>query len=684
MNETRRTGTYVAVAFVLALLAWWASPPVEITPQELLAAKIGTPFYDNFNATEATSIRVVAFDEAKAEQKSFAVAFQNGKWTIPSHHNYPADGADRLADTATSFKGIKREELALGGDTEQSHETLGVVDPLDEEKAKLKGHGQRVTITKGDDTLVDLIIGKQVKDRPGFYYVRMPKENDTYVAKLSLNLSTKFADWIETDLLKLNRDDVKEVVIDHSSIDEVRRQLVLGEVDTLTREKTADPWKLDGVDETKEELDASKINTMLGALDDLKLVGVRPKPKGLRPDLSVDREFVKHQIELDLLQQDMAARGYIIGRNPKGDDLHLFANAGELAAATSKGVVYTLKFGEVFGGDDAEIEVGGNKPAGDKKEGDQDKEGDKPDAKGKDKEKADAGKQPSRYLFVTTHFDESYLGAAPEKPERPEGVPADESESNADGKPKISPKAPGKKAKPAPKTSGDEEPPADNEAASGGSQEESAGSAKGDDQCAPASTEDDEADSDATDANKKPAAAADDTKKKTDAPKDDAAADKEEPAVKDDDDEEKKEPADSEKKPGPEKEQKKPEDLKKEYDEKLKKYKTDLKAYEEKIEAGKKQVDELNARFNDWYYVISAENFNKLLLSRKDLVKEKKSGGDDKSKDKPADKDPFPPESKDSSDSPPDEADEADAADSPKEKKDGEEKTPAGKTESKE
>ena len=56
---------------------------------------------------------------------------------------------------------------------------------------------------------------------------------------------------------------------------------------------------------------------------------------------------------------------------------------------------------------------------------------------------------------------------------------------------------------------------------------------------------------------------------------------------------------------------------------KLKKYKSDLKAHEEKIEAGKKQVDELNARFNDWYYVISAENFNKLLIARKDFVKEK-------------------------------------------------------------
>ncbi len=87
-------------------------------------------------------------------------------------------------------------------------------------------------------------------------------------------------------------------------------------------------------------------------------------------------------------------------------------------------------------------------------------------------------------------------------------------------------------------------------------------------------------------------------------------------------------------------------DLKKEYESKLAKYKTDLKAYEEKIDAGKKQVDELNARFGEWYYVISAENFNKLHLRRMDLVKEKaKAAGDDRKNDKktgaPADRDPF-------------------------------------------
>jgi hypothetical protein len=53
-------------------------------------------------------------------------------------------------------------------------------------------------------------------------------------------------------------------------------------------------------------------------------------------------------------------------------------------------------------------------------------------------------------------------------------------------------------------------------------------------------------------------------------------------------------------------------------------------------------VEELNARFGDWYYVISAENFNKLHLARKELVKEKGKPGDDKKTEKTPARDPFP------------------------------------------
>ncbi|MDZ7344828.1 MAG: hypothetical protein ONA90_09995, partial [candidate division KSB1 bacterium] len=45
--------------------------------------------------------------------------------------------------------------------------------------------------------------------------------------------------------------------------------------------------------------------------------------------------------------------------------------------------------------------------------------------------------------------------------------------------------------------------------------------------------------------------------------------------------------------------------------------------WQEQVEKGRKLSDDLNARFAKWYYVISAASFEKLRLTRKDLVKPK-------------------------------------------------------------
>ncbi|MFO1001789.1 MAG: hypothetical protein U0936_15740 [Planctomycetaceae bacterium] len=45
-----------------------------------------------------------------------------------------------------------------------------------------------------------------------------------------------------------------------------------------------------------------------------------------------------------------------------------------------------------------------------------------------------------------------------------------------------------------------------------------------------------------------------------------------------------------------------------------------LKAWESKAKEGKKKADELSARFGAWYYVISADSFEKFKLTRDAVV----------------------------------------------------------------
>lgn len=637
MTETARTLTFVGVAALSLVVAWFATPPVDITPDQLVKARLGQELFPEFtNPSDPTSIRVVSFDEARAEPRIFAVEFKNGLWTIPSHHSYPADGATRLAKTAASSIGIKRDEFRSA--SKEDHEELGVVDPLDADSGRLKGRGQRITLSKGETGLVDLIIGKQVRDRPGYYYVRLPSEDSTYVAKIDIDLSTKFADWVETDLLKANRDTFAQIEIDNYSInaDGGPAKIVPGEIVKLDRAKSADPWKLEGLDEKTEEVDTTKVNDMVSTLDDLKLVGVRPKPKGLNADLTIDKEFVQNQLELQVLLGDMRSRGFEVG--PSREDQtqpRLYSRQGELNVATNEGVVYTLRFGEIFSGDGSEVESGieADKKKADAAKEDKEKEG---EGEKKDEKDATAGKQSSRYLFVSTSFDEKYLGDKPIEPERPAGLPEEPVKKPRKGavKSKAAPRIRSKKAagnskkKAAVEEEADktEEEPEDGAKSEEEKSDEPKSGEKKVEECGPPSIDDQEKKDDEKKEDEKkddsPQADAkegDDAKKEpaADAPAEKAADDAEKPVVT---------PGDGEAKP------KTPEQLKKDYDTLKEKYDADLKAYEAKVKTGEEKVEELNRRFGEWYYVISAESFNKLHLSRKELVKEKAAAADAKPK----------------------------------------------------
>ncbi len=168
----------------------------------------------------------------------------------------------------------------------------------------LTGRGQKVTISKNDGTvLAEYVIGKKVEGGPGqaqsdAYYVRATRTNQndgdaTYIARLKIDLSTKFGDWIEPSLLKVDRDNLSDIRIDNYSIDEQQGAIVPGDVAELTKKSSTDQWKLVGLHDGKEELKMDVVNQLVNSLDGLRLVGVRPKPPGLSADLTPDPRLEK-------------------------------------------------------------------------------------------------------------------------------------------------------------------------------------------------------------------------------------------------------------------------------------------------------------------------------------------------------------------------------------------------------
>ena len=370
--ELKLTKTLAGAALLLAVVAF-ATAPRNITPSAFLDQ--GEPFFPDFDDPNvAMTLEVIEFDEETAAARPFKVTNQNGIWTIPSHHNYAADGADRLAETAAGVMTINKDDFR--SDNISDHEALGVIDPLDDTAASLLGRGKRVTMRgENDVVLADIIIGAEIEGREGFHFVRVPEQKRVYAAKVDVDISTKFEDWIESDLLKVERSTIDHVVLRDYSINE--RTLMVDERDTVTLDQEDDTWAANGMG-AGQEVDSTKMNDLLREVDDLKIVGVRPKPEGIDNRLS----------GLTVSRQDvlsLQSRGYYMTRT--GD---LLSNEGELQVRTSEGVYYTLRFGEILYGSGEAISAGAEST------GDE-----------------ESGPGENRYLFITADFDASTLPEPP-------------------------------------------------------------------------------------------------------------------------------------------------------------------------------------------------------------------------------------------------------------------------------
>lgn len=376
MNETKKTLAFLGTAAVLVVLAILLAPR-RITPEAFLDQ--GKQFFPEFtDPNAATSLEVVDYDASTGSAFPFKVTFEDGRWVIPSHYNYPADAKDRLAQTAAGIIQIKKDDFR--SDNTADHEICGVIDPLDETVPGLTGRGQRVTVRGANDqVLADLILGKPVPSRPGFRFVRLPDQKRVYAAKVDLDLSTRFQDWIDTDLLQVDKNKIDRIVLNDYSINE--RTGSVEQKDNLQLNLKDKKWTMSGT-KSGQSVDSAKVMRLVDNIDRLSIVGVRPKPEALVQSLQgTSGEGQLSQSDLLSLQN----KGFFVTRNGQ-----LMSNEGEMKIRTTEGVTYTLRFGEVLYGSGQDVSAGSDDPSQAKTSG-----------------------AENRYLFVTTSFDPKLVPEPP-------------------------------------------------------------------------------------------------------------------------------------------------------------------------------------------------------------------------------------------------------------------------------
>ena len=361
----------IAVAFCVVALV---SAPRRTAPDAFF--DVGNPFFpDLADAEMAATLEVVEWDEQTASAIPFEVTNRGGLWTIPSHHSYPADGEERLATAAANMINVVKDDFR--SDNIADHEALGVIDPIDDMSTSLEGRGTRVTFKDPSETvLAELILGNELLERPGFRFVRVPDQKRVYAARFDGAISTDFEDWIETNLLEVSRSQIDHLVLNEYFVDEGTRQVVRrGEF--ILDKVAEDNWTANRVP-SGQEVDFVQVNLLVGAILDLKIAGVRPKPAGMTGNLR-DAAIAGNITQSDI--QALVGRGFF--PTPDGG---LLSNEGEVLVRTTEGVLYTLRFGEVVYGSGEAVAVGNETS---------------------DEAQSDTGE--NRYVFITAEFDQTSL-----------------------------------------------------------------------------------------------------------------------------------------------------------------------------------------------------------------------------------------------------------------------------------
>jgi hypothetical protein len=566
MNENAKTITLVTIAAALALVAW-ISRPGDWSGVRNKA--VGEKLFVDFDPMAAASLDITEYDETTATVHPFQVAMVDVKgktrWSIPSHSDYPADAEKQVANAATALMDLK--VLSVEGDTQADHEKFGVVDPdVKTLKAGATGVGMRVTIRdKSGKDLLSLIIGKEVPGGRGLRYIRRAGQDPIYTATVNTaNLSTNFDRWIEKNILKMNAWDLDRLwVRDYSTALGMDERGQVG----LERENRGEivlQYNEQGDPHWKliEDRQANKNGTLspVKMTDDEELnVAKIDELKTALDDLKI----VDVARKPEGISADLKASADFM---KKKEAILTLASRGFIVAMTKEGgdVEICSKEGEVRSlmkdGVEYVLRFGEIAEGSDAGSAKQD-EKDKDQKEGREKE----GKKPTagqnRYLLVMAEFN-------PEAIPKPKLEPLPEAKQEAETKPAAESK----------QTAKFEEIPA-----------ESKDAVKKDEKGAEAKT------------------AAKSDEKATDS--------KENPS------DEKAEKSEKGEKPGEKAAEKPSIEAQRQQVEKENKRKQE--EYEGKLAAGKKHAEELNARFADWYYIISDDVYRKIRLGHDDIIKKK-------------------------------------------------------------
>jgi hypothetical protein len=290
----------------------------------------GEAFYPKFRDPQSVkAIEVVDYDESTATARPLKVEFRKSRWLIASHNDYPIDVGDRLVKTSAALIDLRKDQIR--SELIQDHAKYGVIDPLDQKVSGLQGRGKRVTLRDAQKSvLADFILGKAVEGKAGWRYVRVTGGKRTYAVKTDADPSARFADWVNSGLLRMPSASIRKVTIASYSVNPATGGLDQGENVPLTQE--SGKWN-----STAGAVKEGTAKALAATLDSLKIVDARSKPAELARDLRAGQMQLSMETALALRQF-----GFLLTQTGR-----ILSSDGEMTVEMANGVAYQIRFGDV-------------------------------------------------------------------------------------------------------------------------------------------------------------------------------------------------------------------------------------------------------------------------------------------------------------------------------------------------
>ncbi len=390
MNEMKTTAVFAAIAALSLGGAWIVRPKAIRSESEITGDLKGQAIFKELDPDKASSLRIVKFNEelAQLSQLELAKDSKSEVWSLPSSDNYPADSAEKVSQAIAPLTELT--VLSTVSTDRGAHSMYGVIEPKEDQlDVSTTGVGTLLRVGgPNGDVLASLIIGKAVEGATDQRYVRVPTEDAVYIVEMKTDAySTQFDSWIKGEILTVRGMDINYVGLRDYAIIPVDGGFGLArnfDSDLIFNENK---WslskfvdhKIEGSPESNQLPDGkvladAALNDLRNSVQNLKIINVRRKPAGLAQDLKADKSLLANKESTKSLQ----SQGFF-----PMDSGDVFAAGGELIVGTKDGIRYLLRFGNAI--------ISSAALADDKKE----------------KKDDDSSSSSRRYLLVTAQLDES-------------------------------------------------------------------------------------------------------------------------------------------------------------------------------------------------------------------------------------------------------------------------------------